>query len=268
MSITPLECLLFSELGGSICCRTMERSPLSLFICLIYPPLNMKGESSMSEAIITRRGYTTEGKPELRTELIQTNQNWVVPQGLKGNVSIRIFGGGGGGTYGLGGCGGWMNNADLSLTPGTSIRITIGKGGTPDQGVSGGTTSFGSYLSANGGSTPSGENYEGGGEGGSGGGGDYGHAGIGRQFGGGGGAELHNSGRTAGGDGGIWGGGGGVGSSSYSLSAVYGLNGANGGQYGGGGGGYQSGGRGGTYGGNGGKYPSNGINGTNTIGNS
>lgn len=280
MNITPLECLLFSELGGSICCRTMERSPLSLFICLIYPPLNMKGESSMSEAIITRRGYTAEGKPELRTELIQTNQNWVVPQGVRGNISVRIFGGGGGGTYRQAGGGGWMNNGELSVTSGQSIRITIGEGGPGGKSViAGGTTSFGTYLSAVGGSTPPGENWIAAGSGGSGGGGGYGRGGgTGYQFGGGGGASsLIDTGSDkiypiSGGGGGIWGGGGGTNGSYYIYPDLWNTHanfgrGGNGGTYGGGGGGLRISGKGGIYGGSGGNYTTNGKNGTNTIGN-
>lgn len=256
MNITPLECLLFSELGGSICCRTMERSPLSLFICLIYPPLNMKGESSMSEAIITRRSRMDSGPGTLITNTITSNTTWTVPN-HKGDISVRIFGGGGGGDHFMGGGGGWMNNADLTIANGEAVRITIGRGGLANTSA-GGTSSFGSYLSANGGTLNSYINrnwYAG--SGGSGGGGEYG--GIGYQFGGGGGIY-------GGGNGGIWGGGGGCG--GYEGNA------GNGGTYGGGGGGYNKGGRGGTYGGNGasgsnsaGYVKTKAENGTNTIGN-
>lgn len=287
MSITPLECLLFSELGGSICCRTMERSPLSLFICLIYPPLNMKGESSMSEAIITRRG-SGSGSGKLFTEMIDENTNWTRPPGVKNDVVyVRIFGGGGGGRSdgGLnaaGGGGGEMNNGEVQLAEGATIQISIGQGGSWGGGH-GGTTSFGAWLSANGGGCP---------DGGSGGGvqgrsnvvSPYNHGGDATQFGGGGysctSTIYYN--KTRGGHGGIWGGGGG---------AELAVKGGNGGTYGGGGGlapshfsndpdckYYNGGGIGGTYGGNGGgtRCWSNGNlrvmmvpeNGTNTIGNS
>ena len=63
----------------------------------------------MSEAIISRRGWTSDGKPELRTETITGTTNWTVPN-YKGTVSVRIFGGGGGGDYASGGGGGYMNN--------------------------------------------------------------------------------------------------------------------------------------------------------------
>ena len=57
----------------------------------------------MSDAIISRRGWTNEGKPQLITETITYNTNWTVPN-HKGNISVRIFGGGGGGWSGAG-CG-------------------------------------------------------------------------------------------------------------------------------------------------------------------
>ena len=125
----------------------------------------------MSEAIISRRGYNSAGKPTLVTETIISNTTWKVPNHY-GNISVMIFGGGGGGcgidqlsstgqqyTYaGSGGGGGWMNNGEFSIQNKTSVSITIGKGGQGNNGGSasaGGTSSFGTYLSANGGGGPS-----------------------------------------------------------------------------------------------------------------
>ena len=253
----------------------------------------------MSEAIISRRGWTDEGKPQLRTEIITSNVNWQVPK-LRGNntVSVLIFGGGG---YVQNGCGGsgWMNNGEFTnLTPGTNIRITIGKGGTQSNNV-GGTTSFGTYLSAlggngiNGGSggyseCRGGDGYQFGGGGGAwynyySSGGDGGNGGT---YGGGGGRGGFSQG-IDGGDGGTYGGGGG-GGYIYAISSspnkfYVGGNGGNGGTYGGGGsGGFAylinlrdstrlgmwslNKGIGGTYGGNGGEKNINAENGTNTIG--
>lgn len=254
MSITLLEYLLFFELGGSICCRTMERSPLSLFICLIYPPLNMKGESSMSEAIISRRGSSSSASLNYTTSIILQSQNYTIGP-HKGNISVLIFGAGGGGGYYGGGGGGWMNNGEFNIPNNTIVPVTIGFGGTYNNsnrsGTSGGTTSFGSYLSASGGE---GAANSGGGNGSSGGSG-MAHAGIGYQFGGGGGRDG-----TPGGDGGTYGGGGGGGSS--------GGNGGNGGIYGGGGGSINgTPGIGGTYGGNGANDTIMAENGTNTLNN-
>lgn len=179
----------------------------------------------MSDAIIARRSAKSGSGSSSRliTELITSNTNWIMPNDIKDNlISVRIFGGGGAGQnypqlyYGDSGGGGWMNNGDLTITPGESINITIGSGGIPSNvncsaGGSGGITSFGTYLSANGGGCPNG---------GSGGYSSMGYGGTGYQFGGGGGC-------TRGGNGGIWGGGG----------ACNNGNGGNGGTYGGGGGG-------------------------------
>ena len=249
----------------------------------------------MAEAIISRRGSNTSSSiGNLQTELITSNKTWVVPA-HKGNISVRIFGGGSSGlakTAGeyawemYGGGSGWMNNKEFNnLTNGQIIQITIGRGGTPTAVESsgkynynyssgaGGTTSFGTYLSANGGS---------GKDGGAGGGGSLSsnyylyisgtvRGGIGYQFGGGGmyTAMQYYSDRKGpdicrGGNGGMWGGGGGAYSDPNSLGTKQGyVYGGNGGTYGGGGfggagwafGAYSpsaNNGKGGTYGGNGG----------------
>ena len=226
----------------------------------------------MAEGIISRRSKS-DGKTsgQLVTELIISNTNWTVPN-HKGNISVRIFGAGGGGDA-SGGGGGWMNNGEFNLNTGLNINIVIGQGGLRTGG-SGGTTTFGTYLSANGGSW----GYMSGGDGGSGGGvgrsgGSSVRGGTGYQFGGGGGG-------TYGGNGGIWGGGG----SSSTYYRDYYIDGCGcGGIYGGGAGCTISNvnhntpsalsivGRGGTYGGNGAIiFKSNIVrqaeNGTNTIG--
>ena len=130
----------------------------------------------MSESVISRKGFTwaevnnivnnavnANKRYEFKSELITASRSWPVPSGVRNNqFEVRIFGGGGGGgqqfrwdsgdidTYASsGGGGGWMNNAILTLTPGQSISILIGAGGIV--GASGETTTFGSYLSANGG---------------------------------------------------------------------------------------------------------------------
>ena len=115
---------------------------------------------------------------------------------------IRIFGGGGAGTneeqgtglYGgkMAGAGGCMNNATFAILPGEQIPIIIGPGSSTYL-ANGGTTSFGTYLSALGGYSVS----SGGAiaskqsNGGSGGGGGYGKSGYGGNNGGGGGAYGH-----------------------------------------------------------------------------
>ena len=206
----------------------------------------------MSEAIILANYITKETQIvnqivnryvnvtyKLQTELVTSNKTWTVPNHA-GNIYVRIFGGGGG----------WMNNGELNLGNGQSIQITIGSGGSFGNNTgagSGGTTSFGSYLSANGGGGATASGVCVGGNGGSGGGGMYGGGGIGYQFGGGGSYQR----RTFEDD--VW-----------SMAARCAIGSGNGGMYGGGGGHviysqYPSGysgyrvksGHGGTYGGGG-----------------
>ena len=220
------------------------------------------GGISMSEAIIARGGKTSgssSGSGSFITEIFTKDTIWLVPTNIKNKqIDVRIFGGGGGGltifnesnnkiTNVCAGGGGWMNNKLISVTSGEIIEILIGRGGTRRiinlttqfydylnfPNTNGGTTFFGTYLSANGGS--GGSSY-GGGNGGAGGGTDYYNGGTGYQFGGGSG--------YFGGNGGIWGGGGAGGYHMASNTA----------------------GIGGTYGGNGSYHSNNAENGTNTIG--
>ena len=156
----------------------------------------------MGEAIVVRRGIGGgSSKPRLITEIIPYSMNYVVPNTINQSFSIRIFGAGGGSNSNMyGGGGGFMNNAILLLNEGEIIPIKIGSGA---RGATGGTTSFGTYLSASGGASGYAK-----GNGGSGGGGSFG--GTGFQFGGGGGVNK-------GGNGGYWGGGGGCGTSNANI---------------------------------------------------
>ena len=194
----------------------------------------------------------TSSSATLHTDIITKNQTYFVPNHI-GSLDVRVFGGGGGGGYRAGGGGGWMDNGNITLSNGASVHITIGSGGMAingGQGTSGGTTSFGPYLSAAGGGGA--DQY--GGDGGSGGGGSI-RGGKGYQFGGGGSYD------GKGGDGGPYGGGGGV----WAVAS----GGGSGGTYGGGGGVSRNKyGIGGTYGGNGGNVTVNPENGTNTMSNS
>lgn len=79
---------------------------------------------------------------------------YTVPQGVN-SITVEVWGGGGGGasTYngggGGGGGGGGYGKQTVSVVPGTTYNITIGKGGSA--GSAGGTTSFGSVINATGG---------------------------------------------------------------------------------------------------------------------
>jgi hypothetical protein len=179
------------------------------------------GESVFNNNAINLSSYT------LHTEVITENTMWIIPNNiLNRNVYVRIFGGGSGGMSGnwytsnntfmcgCGGSGGFMNNDSIILEHNiASVDIIIGRGGGPE--CSGGTSSFGKYISANGGDLYAG--------GGSGGGGGYFSAippvnlsgRPGWQFGGGGGGDTYatynnsNYRVYAAGNGGPWGGGGG-----------------------------------------------------------
>ena len=200
-----------------------------------------------------------------KTAIFTEDDYFRVPGDLHGTVTVRVFGAGAGGSSngGAGGGGGHTASWTGELTE-KKYPVTIGKGGGP--GSPGGSTSFGSLVTAEGGSSQNGGTGGGGGQGLS----DWGVApGSGSYGGGGGGAS------TVGGRGGTWGGGGldtrgfgldfdgpGTGGSSSGGGGGYGGVGGNGtGTKGGGGGGYggnggnasnDSGGGGGGWGGRGG----------------
>lgn len=109
------------------------------------------------------------------------NYTWTVPPGCT-EVDVFLVGAGGGGFgYGGGGGGGytktykkdqtgWRDGGAISVTPGQSIPITVGKGGVRNNG--GYSQFLSSSYRANGGTSQSGAGGYGGGYGGSGGGAD------------------------------------------------------------------------------------------------
>lgn len=121
--------------------------------------------------------YLISVQRKLKSAIIRNSTTWTVPDNLVGDARVMVFGGGGSGAQvyssnrsGAGGGGGHMAEWIGPLTPGASIEVTIGKGGAgvnSTKGNAGGTTSFGTLVSAAGGS---GANYTAGGDGGSGGG--------------------------------------------------------------------------------------------------
>ena len=117
----------------------------------------------MSDAIISRRSgnkSNSSSNMQFVTDWILRNTSWTVPNAKNQLFSVRIFGGGAGSSNSWSGGSGWMNNADLTLTEGEVISIRIGTGGTSSSNsqlvTAGGTTTFGTYLSANGGSRANG----------------------------------------------------------------------------------------------------------------
>jgi hypothetical protein len=113
---------------------------------------------------------------------------WTVPAGIT-TVQVLVVGGGGGGGTGRGGAGGgaggFVQNANYSVTPGAVINVTVGgggNGGTTTGGSTSGSASVFGTLTAPGGGA--GGNFTGGGAlvgatGGSGGGGAGGSSSVG-----------------------------------------------------------------------------------------
>ena len=243
----------------------------------------------MGEAILVKAGGVgswsngggnTGGQYVPMTEIIQENTVFTMPKTQGQQIAVRIFGGGGGDyiTYrnyskdaGAGGGGGNMNNGILNIPAETKIPIIIGDAGSTN--VNGGTTSFGTYLSATGGER--GHGYCGG-NGGSGGGAYtamYDCFGGNATYGGGGGGARAGRGGIYGGAGGGYfegwanctaisdGGWGNTGQNGFNTigmglefegAGLAGNNNGGGGGYGGNGGNGRWGGGGG-YGGNGGE---------------
>ena len=192
----------------------------------------------MGEAILVKAGGGYSGGTgnnsigdiigwRLKSDIITTNQTYSVPKAKNQEFSVRIFGGGAGGNLnsfgisyplgiynlGTGGGGGNMNNNTLTLNEGEQIEVRIGIGGGGNS--QGGTTSFGTYLSATGGCTN--------GLGGTGGGGYYVQTGTYSSYDLNGGKGIYGGGGGGwyGGAGGIYGGAGGA----YNVSS--GTNGTN-----------------------------------------
>ena len=83
--------------------------------------------------------------------------SWTIPPGVT-TCRVRLWGGGGGapGSSLAGGGGGFAIKTVTGLTPGGTVTVTIGTGGQANNPGTGGTSSFGAYVSATGGrNTPS-----------------------------------------------------------------------------------------------------------------
>lgn len=82
-----------------------------------------------------------------------TSGTFTVPTGIT-KIQVAVIAGGGGGSVGYGGQGGQGTAYISGLTPGATISVTVGGGGNGaagSVGATGGTSSFGSYISCTGG---------------------------------------------------------------------------------------------------------------------
>lgn len=90
------------------------------------------------------------------------NCDWTVPAGVTSIEALVVAGGGGGGGRnwaGGGGGGGVLRNADVALTPGSPVSVSVGAGGigganaggSSSLGANGGPSSFGSVSAPGGG---------------------------------------------------------------------------------------------------------------------
>jgi hypothetical protein len=94
-------------------------------------------------------------------QVFNSSGTFIVPNGVT-MAKVEVTGGGGSGGYhismpsGGGGAGGHAKGIIYNLTPGQAIAVTVGSGGAqpgaPGTGNSGGASSFGGYMQANGGS--------------------------------------------------------------------------------------------------------------------
>jgi hypothetical protein len=117
---------------------------------------------------------------------------WTVPPGVA-KVRVRLFGGGGGSSSANGGSGGGFAMKTIyDLSGVTSVAVTVGLGGSIS--VTGGTSSFGSFVSVTGGNAGSAAVAPGTSTSGdinsTGGGGTLGGGGVGNLFGSGGGGGV------------------------------------------------------------------------------
>ncbi len=131
--------------------------------------INSQGNVKLNNpqaALVFPDGSVQRYAPFTRTNVFYQSTTWTVPNNVSW-VKARVWGagGGGGGNYvqgaSGGGGGGGYSEEILFVTPGSSIVVTVGQGGlgggnssvsaSANNGLSGGSSSFGTYLSATGG---------------------------------------------------------------------------------------------------------------------
>lgn len=178
---------------------------------------------TVGKKINFKMGGSRQAGTRLVTEIFSQESGskvWKCPDGVS-QVRVRLFGGGGNGGnsyYPRGGGGGHMCFQVLDLTPDQNYTITFGARSSDGTG---GTTGFGSLLSASGGNNGQGNRSDSGAGGTGGGGGNTSnsYSGGDGSYGGGGGAGVPDSSSSSSSDipgsGGKYGGGGGSAKYSY-----------------------------------------------------
>jgi hypothetical protein len=83
-------------------------------------------------------------------QIFTSSGTWTRPSGCK-KIFVQLVGGGGNGNSDFGSSGGYSQEL-IDVTSTSSVSVTVGAGGTGNGG-NGGTTSFGSFLSATGGTS-------------------------------------------------------------------------------------------------------------------
>ena len=120
-----------------------------------------------------RLALTSANAQAAAVATFNSNGSWTAPGGVT-SVTVTVIGGGGGGTNGTwsqggcsgdagvggaGGAGGYILNQTVAVTPGQTYSIVVGAGGAGgvygcpayNNGISGGSSSFGSVVATGGG---------------------------------------------------------------------------------------------------------------------
>jgi hypothetical protein len=118
-------------------------------------PITVSGTAiTFNDATTQTTAFIAGGGGQLQNQLfVSGTATWTAPTGVT-RAKVTVYGGGGGGNWNWsswGGNGGMMQ-AFVTVTPGTAYTVTVGAGGGGGgAGSPGGTSSFGSLVSATGG---------------------------------------------------------------------------------------------------------------------
>ena len=105
--------------------------------------------------LIGAMGAPAMADPPSNMQVFTTSSSFTIPAGIT-KIEVEVRGGGGGSVgTGIGGCGGGYGKQVLTVTAGTVHAVTVGAGGAGEalsgNGTAGGTSLFGTLISATGG---------------------------------------------------------------------------------------------------------------------